>query len=42
VNLELVYGEEALRYMFDEGVGVCNIIGVIERAREVVAVGEGE
>jgi len=28
--------------MFDEGVGVCNIIGVIERAREVVAVGEGE
>lgn len=40
MNLELVYGEEALRYMFDEGVGVCNIIGV--RAREVVAVGEGE
>ena len=38
VILELVSGEEALRYVFDKGGGVYKRISVIERAREVVAV----
>ncbi|XP_034928974.1 lysM domain receptor-like kinase 3 [Populus alba] len=42
VILELVSGEEALKYVFDEGGGGYNRISVIERAREVVAVGGGE
>ncbi|CAK7325439.1 unnamed protein product [Dovyalis caffra] len=42
VILELVSGEEALRYVFDEGGGGYKRISVIERAREVVAVGGGE
>ncbi|KAJ6317465.1 hypothetical protein OIU76_013078 [Salix suchowensis] len=42
VVLELVSGEEALRYVFDKGGGVYKRISVIERAREVVAVGGGE
>ncbi|XP_034919176.1 lysM domain receptor-like kinase 3 [Populus alba] len=42
VILELVSGEEALRYVFDEGGGVYKRISVIERAREVMAVGGGE
>jgi|UniRef100_A0A2K1ZB89 serine/threonine protein kinase len=42
VILELVSGEEALRYVFDEGGGGYKRISVIERAREVMAVGGGE
>ncbi|XP_002312006.4 lysM domain receptor-like kinase 3 isoform X2 [Populus trichocarpa] len=42
VILELVSGEEALRYVFDKGGGVYERISVIEMAREVVAAGEGE
>ncbi|KAG6763528.1 hypothetical protein POTOM_030951 [Populus tomentosa] len=42
VILELVSGEEALRYVFDKGGGVYKRISVIETAREVVAAGEGE
>ncbi|CAK7325437.1 unnamed protein product [Dovyalis caffra] len=42
VILELVSGEEALRYVFDKGAVGHKRISVIERAREVVAVGGGE
>ncbi|KDP44397.1 hypothetical protein JCGZ_20077 [Jatropha curcas] len=41
VVLELVSGEEALRYVFDEGSGGFRRVSVIERAREVVGSGEG-
>ncbi|XP_011031703.1 PREDICTED: lysM domain receptor-like kinase 3 isoform X1 [Populus euphratica] len=42
VILELVSGEEALRYVFDKEGGVYKRISVIETAREVVAASEGE
>ncbi|KAJ6720245.1 hypothetical protein OIU85_023461 [Salix viminalis] len=42
VILELVSGEEAMRYVFDDGGGGYKRISVIETAREVVAAGGGE
>ncbi|KAF2318499.1 hypothetical protein GH714_008369 [Hevea brasiliensis] len=41
VVLELVSGEEALNYVFDEGRGEFSRVGVIERAREAVGSGGG-
>lgn len=41
VVLELVSGEEALRYLFDEESGGYKRVSVIERAREAVAGGQG-
>ncbi|KAJ6717644.1 hypothetical protein OIU79_005743 [Salix purpurea] len=42
VILELVSGEKAMRYVFDDGGGGYKRISVIETAREVVAAGGGE
>ncbi|KAJ4845803.1 hypothetical protein Tsubulata_027808 [Turnera subulata] len=41
VVLELVSGEDALRYYFDEERGEYRRVSVIDRAREALAAGEG-